>query len=233
MKDTEHNQEKIRLITTDDGSHSLFVPALNETYHSFHGAVQESRHVFIEMGLLYRINQEYYKPVRIFEVGLGTGLNALLTAEFAAKQQIPVHFTSIEAFPVDFALVEQLNYTSFITTPEATDWFKSIHNSKWAEDEVINPFFTLNKIQAKLEEHPLHINTYDIIYFDAFAPNKQAELWDINILKNIGQAMKPGGVFVTYCAKGQLKRDLQNLDLKVDTLPGPPGKKEMVRATRE
>ncbi|GAA0891584.1 tRNA (5-methylaminomethyl-2-thiouridine)(34)-methyltransferase MnmD [Fulvivirga kasyanovii] len=230
-KEAENNEGKIRLITTDDGSHSLYVPALNETYHSFHGAVQESRHVFIEMGLKYRINQGL-KSAHIFEVGLGTGLNALLTAEFAFKYQIQIRFTSIEAFPVGYELVEQLNYASYLEAPEAKSWFETIHKSTWNEDVIINPFFTLHKVQAKLEEYQAPQNTFDIVFFDAFAPNKQAELWDLKILSDIAQSMHPEGIFVTYCAKGQLKRDLQSLNLKVETLAGPPGKKEMVRATK-
>lgn len=229
--EAENNEGKIRLITTDDGSHSLYVPTLNETYHSFHGAVQESRHVFLEMGLKHRVDQGL-KNVHIFEVGLGTGLNALLTAEFAFKYQTPIQFTSIEAFPVDNNLVEQLNYASHLQAPEAKWWFEIIHKSTWNKDVVVNPFFTLHKVQAKLEEYQAPQNTFDIIYFDAFAPNKQAELWDVKILFEIAQSMQQEGVFVTYCAKGQLKRDLQSIDLKVETLAGPPGKKEMVRATK-
>ncbi|MBL6444965.1 tRNA (5-methylaminomethyl-2-thiouridine)(34)-methyltransferase MnmD [Fulvivirga sp. 29W222] len=230
-KEAGNNEEKIKLITTDDGSHSLYVPNLNETYHSFHGAVQESRHVFIEMGLAHQKSRGL-KNIKIFEVGLGTGLNALLTAEFAEKHQIPVHFTSIEAFPVDFELIKQLNYTSYLDLPKAKSWFEKIHTSQWNEDIVISPFFTLNKIQTKLEDYVAQGSTFDIIYFDAFAPNKQAELWDITILSDISNSMKHGGIFVTYCAKGQLKRDLQSLHLNVETLPGPPGKKEMVRASK-
>ncbi|UII33506.1 tRNA (5-methylaminomethyl-2-thiouridine)(34)-methyltransferase MnmD [Fulvivirga ulvae] len=229
--EAENNENKIRLITTDDGSHSLYVPKLNETYHSFHGAVQESRHVFIEMGLKHRMSQGL-KAIHIFEVGLGTGLNALLTAEFAIKYQVHIHFTSIEAFPVDYDLVKQLNYTSYLEAPEARSWFEAIHNAPWHNDIAIHPFFTLHKIQSKLEEHEIPVSTFDVIYFDAFAPNKQAELWDLKILSLIAQSMEPLGVFVTYCAKGQLKRDLQSLYLKVETLKGPPGKKEMVRATK-
>ena len=228
---TGDSEDKIRLITTDDGSHSLFVPKLNETYHSFHGAVQESRHVFIEMGLKHRISKGL-RDIHIFEVGLGTGLNALLTAEFASKHQVAIHFTSIEAFPVDFALIEQLNYTSYIESPHAKPWFENIHKSAWNKDIRINSFFTLHKVQSKLEEYHTSDARFDVIYFDAFAPNKQAELWDLKIMSSIAQSLKPEGVFVTYCAKGQLKRDLQSLHLKVDTLPGPPGKKEMVRATK-
>lgn len=228
--EADHN---IRLITTEDGSHSLFVPALNETYHSFHGAVQESLHVFIKMGLSYHLEQKIdVNELRVFEVGFGTGLNALLAAAFAWKHRILIHFTSIEAFPVAPTLVEKLNYTSFIENNEAGQWFKLLHTCEWNSTVQVHPWFTIKKVHSKLQDYPLPACAFDTIFFDAFAPNKQADMWDLPVLKKIAFSMDTGAAFVTYCAKGQLKRDLQSLDLKVDTLPGPPGKKEMVRAIK-
>ncbi|ELR72212.1 hypothetical protein C900_01766 [Fulvivirga imtechensis AK7] len=224
------NKGNIRLIITDDGSHSLFVPALNETYHSFHGALQESRHVFIKMGLEYALNQK--ASPHVLEVGLGTGLNALLAAECAETYKISVHFTSIEAFPVDYSLAASLNYPKFIAHPDAEQWFEDIHRSDWHVDRPIHSLFTLKKLHTKLEDCQLPSSQFDVVFFDAFAPSKQAELWGMEILTRIVESMASQSVFVTYCAKGQLKRDLKALGLQVETLPGPPGKKEMVRALK-
>ncbi|MBL3657057.1 tRNA (5-methylaminomethyl-2-thiouridine)(34)-methyltransferase MnmD [Fulvivirga sediminis] len=226
-------QPDIKLITTDDGSHSLYVSRLNETYHSFHGAVQESVHVFIKSGLQYKTQQATQPSCSIFEVGLGTGLNALLTAEYAHDHQLKINFTSIEAYPLKAELTDHLNYCNYLKAPEAPEWFSKIHQSKWNIDEPIHNHFLLKKIDKKLEEFSLPEAAFDIIYFDAFAPSKQEELWSYDILNKIVQAMKPDAVFVTYCAKGQLKRDLKNLGLTVNSLPGPPGKKEMVQAVKQ
>lgn len=231
-KEGEDNKENIRLITTDDGSHSLYVPSLNETYHSFHGAVQESRHVFIKMGLEQAVAQNSPRPIKIFEVGLGTGLNALLVAEFSHQHNISVSFTSIEAFPVEYQLAKSLNYPQFLQSSDAAQWFETIHLSAWDATIQVHPLLTFTKIASKLEEYKLASASYDVIFFDAFAPNKQAELWNLEILGKIANSMAPNGIFVTYCAKGQLKRDLASLGLKVETLAGPPGKKEMVRAIK-
>ncbi|MEI9918861.1 MAG: tRNA (5-methylaminomethyl-2-thiouridine)(34)-methyltransferase MnmD [Bacteroidota bacterium] len=202
----------IKIITTSDGSHSLLNEELDETYHSKHGAVQESMHVFIKNGL------EYYPKddVNIFEVGFGTGLNALLTA-LSNKR---VNYTAIEAFPISEEIVNLLNYS-----PQ--DLLKQLHiNPKF---EITN--FKLNKIHTTLQSITLD-PIYDIIFFDAFAPSKQPEMWEFPMIEKVCNALVPGGLFVTYCAKGQLKRDLKTLGMQVETLVGPPGKKEMVRATK-
>lgn len=226
------NENERKLIITDDGSHSLFVPALNETYHSFHGALQESRHVFIKMGLAYKTGVEKKQNIKIFELGFGTGLNALLTAQFAMAHQQNVSFTSIEAFPLDDSLVKALNYASLLDQPDAIKWFKKMHDTTWNSQEEIHEYFALKKVHAKFEDYIPEQGAFDVIYFDAFAPSKQAELWDLKILEKVAEAMAPNGIFVTYCAKGQLKRNLQTLGLSVETLSGPPGKKEMVRAKK-
>ena len=227
---SKKTERSIELLTTDDGSHSLYVPSLNETYHSFHGAVQESRHVFIKMGLDELItNDPDRKTISVLEVGLGTGLNALLTAQWAFENEVKVNMTSLEAFPIDIELAEQLNYTKIINHDSADEWFKKIHTSSWNEKNSINQWFNLNKVETKLELHALPPQFYDVVYFDAFAPNKQSELWELDVLNKVFKAQSPGGIFVTYCAKGQLKRDLRQLGYEVKTLAGPPGKKEMVR----
>jgi tRNA U34 5-methylaminomethyl-2-thiouridine-forming methyltransferase MnmC len=222
-------REKIQIITTGDGSHSLLNSELNETYHSVHGALRESLHVFIKHGLDFFCERSNETPIRILEVGFGTGLNALLTIHRASEIQRPVEYTTLEAFPLDESIWSHLNYTE---KDSAKDLFRTIHLAAWSEPVMITPYFTLIKDHTTVQQSLLTPSSFDIIFFDAFAPSKQPELWEISVLNKMAMVMKPGGVFVTYCAKGQLKRDLKSLHLQVETLPGPPGKKEMVRALK-
>ena len=233
----------LQFIITEDGSHTLFRADLDETYHSKHGAVQESQHVFINNGLRYWLetaatkaavitgtdgliaNADQQPQVTIFEVGFGTGLNAWLTHQLATEQNLQVRYFSVEAFPLQREVWTQLNYA-----PDDMA-FKALHEAPWNTSVPIDDHFTLNKLEGKLEELSLS-EAMDIVYFDAFAPAKQPELWTYSVLEKACNALDTNGVFVTYCAKGQLKRDLRSLGLRVETLPGPPGKKEMVRAVR-
>jgi tRNA U34 5-methylaminomethyl-2-thiouridine-forming methyltransferase MnmC len=215
----------VELITTEDGSHSLFRPDLNETYHSRHGAIQESKHVFIRHGLDHWLAGTNEKQLVIFEVGFGTGLNAWLTWQEARKKQLHVKYISIEAYPLQRDVWKQLNYAA------GDSLFNALHETPWNVAGSIDGYFELLKIEGKLEDVALN-ESLDIVYFDAFAPGKQPELWEFPMLQRVCTPLRTGGVFVTYCAKGQLKRDLRALDLKVETLQGPPGKKEMIRATR-
>lgn len=219
----------LTIITTGDGSHSLRNEALNETYHSVHGALQESVHVFIRNGLEHRLQHVHDKPLSVFEVGFGTGLNALLTANYALDHAVPIVYTSIEAFPVPEEIWRTLNYAS---SEEAQKKFYSLHEASWETKQTIAAEFHLHKMHTTLEALTLPASSFDVVYFDAFAPNKQPDLWTLPMLEKVAVLLKPGGVFVTYCAKGQLKRDLKSLGLTTETLSGPPGKKEMVRATR-
>jgi tRNA U34 5-methylaminomethyl-2-thiouridine-forming methyltransferase MnmC len=202
----------IKIITTSDGSHTLLNEELDETYHSRHGALQESLHVFIKNGLEYYPKDE----VNVFEVGFGTGLNALLTALSNKK----VNYTTIEAFPLTEEIYSQLNY-------EPQHLLRELHRN--SELQISN--FSFKKIHDTLQSIELD-QVYDIIYFDAFAPSKQPEMWELPMISKVCSALTPGGLFVTYCAKGQLKRDLKSLGMEVETLGGPPGKKEMVRAAK-
>ncbi len=218
----------IKIITTSDGSHSLLNETLNETYHSVHGALQESRHVFIKNGLQF-VDQKSDLPVRILEVGFGTALNALLTLQYAVKQQQKIHFTTIEPYPLSEAIWSALNYP---TTLDLAKEYVDLHDVPWEADQLITTHFILLKICNSIQNVSLPLNTFDLIYYDAFAPSKQSELWDLSVLEKVSDLLKSGGVFVTYCAKGQLKRDLKTLGMIVESLPGPPGKKEMVRAVK-
>lgn len=174
-------------------------------------------HVFIKHGLEFWPGDE----PRVFEVGFGTGLNALLTALSKKK----VKYTSIEAFPLEESVYRQLNY-------EPKDVLQAIHAAPWNHESQIKNF-SLTKLHTDLQSIPLLQSQFDIIYFDAFAPSKQPSMWQLPMIEKVCNALAPGGLFVTYCAKGQLKRDLKGLGMEVETLAGPPGKKEMVRGTKK
>lgn len=218
----------LRIITTEDGSHSLLNEAMDETYHSRHGALQESEYVFIEKGFSFFLERSHTDKLSILEIGFGTGLNAWLTARKAETEKKQVAYTSLETFPIPEEIWSELNYAA-----EDKLLFEKIHRAAWNEWAGVSPLFTLRKSTTSLQQATLDADAYDIIYFDAFAPNKQPEMWELAVIKKTVDALKPGGVFVTYCAKGQLKRDLKTLGLDVESLPGPPGKREMVRALRK
>lgn len=218
--------DNLEIITTADGSHSLLNKTLNETYHSHHGAIQESVHVFINKGLQFLIDSFSPKSINIFEVGFGTGLNALLTLQFATQSNVSVSYTSIEAFPLERDVWSKLNYGATIGLQ---DQLVALHEADWNTSIDIHPNFKMLKLKTTLQDFSHLGPPFNLIFFDAFAPNKQPEMWELPILKKVVQIMTTPAVFVTYCAKGQLKRDLRTLGLQVETLEGPPGKKEMVR----
>lgn len=221
----------IRIIETEDGSQSLYNEALNETYHSTHGALTESQYVFIKQGLDLLVERGEAK-IHIFEVGFGTGLNALLVQEYAQRNpQLTISFTTLEPFPLSGSLIEDLSYDERIAGVSKDD-FEALHNCDWNTSVSLLANFSLTKFRTTLKDFESSSN-FDLIFFDAFAPSKQPEMWEVALLSKISALMKSDGVFVTYCARGQLKRDLAGLGLVVETLPGPPGKKEMVRAVKE
>lgn len=220
--------DKIRLITTADGSHSLEHSGLNETYHSIHGAIRESQHVFIKNGLEYFVSRSG-GVIDILEVGFGTGLNALLTLRQVLEKGLNVNYTTIEAYPLESDIWSKLNYTASLGLQE---YFEALHQATPDTVNTIVPGFRLLKLFALLEQVDLEGHMFDVMYYDAFAPNKQPEMWTLPMLKKVTDRLKNGGVWVTYSAKGSLKRDLKALGLSVETLPGPPGKKEMIRAVK-
>lgn len=219
----------LQIITTHDGSHSLLNPELNETYHSVHGARQESLHVFIKHGLEYVVEQQQKNQVRILEIGFGTGLNALLTAVYASQNHLNVEYTALEAFPVNESIWQQLNYPGGEAERKA---FYNLHHAPWNEWAEPVKGFMLNKINTTLQLASLGHAYFDLVYFDAFAPGKQPGMWTLPMLQKTIESLVSKGVFVTYCAKGQLKRDLASLGTTVETLQGPPGKREMIRAIK-
>jgi tRNA U34 5-methylaminomethyl-2-thiouridine-forming methyltransferase MnmC len=202
--------------------------ALDETYHSRHGALQESIYVFIQKGLTHWFGLTGSASVSILEVGFGTGLNALLTAQYAIDHSVKINYVSLEAFPIGDDIWRNLNYSDH----DPSGLFQKLHQAKWNERQDISPSFSLTKLHQTLQEVELPLQAFDVIFYDAFAPSKQPEMWNYDVLEKIVNAMAANSVFVTYCAKGQLKRDLRTLGLTVETLEGPPGKKEMIRAVK-
>lgn len=219
----------IKIITTEDGSHSLFDEELNETYHSTRGALGESMHVFIKEGLKYWLSQNYSDEAKILEVGLGTGLNAFITAQYAQTHNKKIHFTSLEPFPLKSEIYEKLNFHQ--SDEEKGGLLMSIHQSEWESKNEITESFSLFKTRSKLEQFD-GSTKFDLIYFDAFAPSKQPEVWSLENLQKCHHLLSKGGVLTTYCAQGQFKRNLTEAGFKVETLQGAMGKKEMVRAVK-
>lgn len=222
---------KHELVITSDGSHTLFVKELDEHYHSIHGALQESMHVFINAGLTEA--EKHFDTIHLLEIGFGTGLNCLLTYFNHHK---PVKYAGIEAFPVEESILGKLNYTEWMNYRDAQKVFQLLHAEKWNKPALLNSDFELIKLQQKIEDITSTdfqiYNAPNLIYFDAFAPSAQPELWTENIFKNIYNIMSQGGILVTYCAKGEVKRNMKAARFTIEALPGPKGKREMTRATK-
>jgi 2-amino-4-hydroxy-6-hydroxymethyldihydropteridine diphosphokinase len=230
----EEIPEKMDLLNreiqvTADGSKTIFIPAWNETYHSNHGAIQEAEHVFIQHGFNQFLDK---KTLHILEIGFGTGLNALLTLRSANEHNIKVHYTGIEAFPVNYEMAMQMEYETKISNGKFSAEFEKLHLLSWEEELEISSCFSLNKNQILLQNFKPEKEAFDLIYFDAFGPRAQEEMWNIEHFNNLFESLKENGILVTYCAKGQVKRDLKSVGFKVESLPGPPGKREMTRARK-
>ncbi len=216
-----------QLIKTDDGSHTIFVPDLDEHYHSTNGAITESMHVFLNSA--YRTSQA--NPANILEIGFGTGLNALLTMVEADKTKRKTTFYSIELFPITKEQKEVLNYPQQINADKAL--FQKLHDTPWNQKVEISEYFTLYKINADLLTYPfLEEPSFDIVYFDAFGPDKQPKLWEESIFEKIAKKMNPDAILSTYSAKGSVRRTMQKVGLEVKRQPGPPGKREMLVARK-
>lgn len=212
--------------STSDGSHTIAIPEMQVTYHSKHGAIQESMHVFIEAGLRYQL-QRTEGPLNILEMGFGTGLNALLTWLEPGGRLI--RYESLEAFPIDMEMASQLNYGSALADPTAARKLQQLHEAPWNQWVQPDDLFHLQKHQVKLAEFESN-EQYDLIYFDAFAPGAQPDLWTESIFRKLFGYTKPGGVLVTYCSKGDVRRAMQAAGFQIEKIPGPPGKREMIRA---
>lgn len=226
----QYQKNKTSLIVTKDNSHTLYSERFDATYHSTYGAVQESVHVFIKNGLEFCLQENHTAKLSILEIGFGTGLNALLTYEFAKQNHLLINYQSVEAFPIPPEIVQHLNYTNEKDT-ELKEAFSIMHQCESGTLTSIDSFFSLLKHLCLIEEFKSE-ERFDVIYFDAFSPTQQPELWTEEIFKNMFQLLKSQGILVTYCAQGQMKRNMKAAGFKIKSLPGPPGKREMTRGTK-
>ena len=222
---------KREIIITTDGSHSISVPDLNVAYHSIHGAVRESLHVFINAGLIESRLFDYTGVHKILEVGFGTGLNALLTLIEADKHKNRIYYTGIELDPLTEEEIHQLNYCEHLNMPEYQSLFEKMHTSGWEEMFEISDYLRLTKIKCNLLDYSSE-EQVSLIYYDAFAPNAQPELWTKEVFEKMYSILQPGGILVTYCSKGDVRRAMIAAGFKVEKLPGPPRKREMLRARK-
>ena len=214
-------------MITADGSNSIFIAEMNESYHSMHGAIQEADHVFISNGLAHVESEK----VRVFELGFGTGLNAILSLDYGLKSGKQIQYDAIDAYPVENKVIEQLNYTSLIEGDYKSE-FDRMHYSEWDENIEIMKHFKLRKIHYRIQDHKFRKERYNIIYFDAFGPKAQPDMWLPEVLNKMYEALTKGGMLLTYCAQGQFRLNLRSIGFKVEILKGPPGKREMTRAIR-
>jgi tRNA U34 5-methylaminomethyl-2-thiouridine-forming methyltransferase MnmC len=217
---------KREIIVTGDNSKSLLIPELNETYHSVHGAAVESNHVFIVNGLA----QAGKESVRIFEMGFGTGLNALLSLNHAKNTPIYIVYHTVEKYPLGYELVKLLNHPGQTGLDHLAADFEKMHTCPWGVPAELSGSFTFQKTEGDLLDLDPLKAYYDLIYFDAFGPKVQPALWSADLLRKMYDALVPGGRLVTYCAQGQFRRNLREAGFRTERRPGPPGKREMTVA---
>lgn len=217
-----------QLLITSDSSHTLYHPQLNETYHSKSGAIGESQYVYIDSGLAYKAHNQ--DTLAIFEFGFGTGLNALLTWMFAENNNKKIVYDSVEKYPLGIEINEQLNYGHQLLQQ---DKFATLHNLAWDETFILSSHFVFHKYFADIFQFTFPHAYYDVVYFDAFAPSKQSEVWAIELLEKIHHSLRPSGILITYCSQGQFKRNLKAVGFELEMLPGPFKKKEITRAVKK
>ena len=221
-----------KLIITGDGSHSVQVPEWQVSYHSIHGAIRESLHVYIEAGLKHWLHQHpTATDCFIFEMGFGTGLNALLTMLEAQQPGQKITYESAEAYPLETTIIDALNYCDALQRPDLKETFHLMHSSPWNIAVPVTANFTLKKVQIDLLDYSTG-QPVDLIYYDAFAPTAQPALWTTAVFQQLFNMLAPGGILVTYCSKGAVRRAMEAARFTVEKLPGPPGKREMLRARR-
>ncbi len=225
----ENQEDQLVLILTNDNSYSLFRKDIGETYHSKNGAYTESMLVFINNGLMPLLSQ--FNPLAVLEIGFGTGLNALLTHAMAPQHLII--YDAIEAYPVPISMIEKLQYHRLPEMADFAGFFRHLHQAQWEESVRVNDFFTLTKFKNDFLNFKFPLNHYHLVYFDAFSMEVQSELWTVDLLEKVFDSLKKGGVLVTYSARGPVKRALREVGFKVERLSGPPGKRHVLRATKE
>lgn len=216
-----------KVILTGDGSKTIYLTEWNESYHSKHGALNEAQHVFINHGLAHFEKNELV----VFELGFGTGLNAILAYRFAVKNNVRINYVGIEAYPVSIEMLNVLNYSNLLTVNENVI-FTKMHEAEWEREVIFSELFTFRKVMQKIEDFREEKGVFDVIFFDAFGPRTQAHLWKPDILKKMIEMLRKNGVLTTYCAQGQFRRDLKSVGFTVVKLPGPPGKREMTKGIK-
>ena len=214
------------LKLTEDGSHTLFVPGIDECYHSTHGAIQESLHIFIEAGLKQCLKPE----ISVLEIGFGTGLNAFLALLESGQGNRRIHYTTLELYPVEIEMALLLNYPE-VLAPDKKNLFGKLHTSPWNKETEITPDFLLKKMKTDFTGYIFEGN-FDVVFFDAFSPEKQPEMWSKELFSTIFDHCNPGAVLTTYCAKGIVRRAMQEAGFIVERLPGPPGKREILKSLK-
>lgn len=219
-----------KIILTNDGSHTVAIPGMKVTYHSIHGAIQESMHVFIRAGLTGSKVFNYVGVHYVLEIGFGTGLNALLTLIEADKHKSRIYYTATELYPLYEPEISQLNYCEQLKQPGYQLYFEKMHKGNWEEMFEVTEYFRLTKIKCDILEFSTE-NQFFLIYFDAFAPNAQPGLWTKEVFEKLYDLLLPGGILVTYCSKGEVQRTMKAAGFTIEKLQGPPGKREMIRAT--
>jgi tRNA U34 5-methylaminomethyl-2-thiouridine-forming methyltransferase MnmC len=223
---------KKEIIVTADGSDSIFIPDMDVTYHSSHGAIQESMHVFIKAGLHYSsTDKKKVSTISVLEMGLGTGLNALLTLAEAEKKQQKIYYETIELYPLEASLFTSLNYCEQLRRADLQPLFELLHTCDWNTPIAITPYFDFKKKQINLEDFSTN-QLFNIVYFDAFAPEKQPSLWTADVFKKLYSIMQTDAVLTTYCSKSIVRKAMAEAGFKVEKIPGPPHKREMVRAAK-
>ncbi len=224
------NVLKRKIVTTSDGSKTIKIEDWNEHYHSKHGAINEANHVFLKHGLLFFCNTYQNNNIKLLEIGFGTGLNAFLTLIQVEKLNLCIKYTGIEAYPIKDNEINELNYPNLISEAH-TKYFNKMHNASWNKLHNITPNFSFKKENIRFETIS-YKNAFNIIYFDAFGARVQPELWTEFIFKIMYNALMINGILVTYSAKGSVRRAMQKVGFIVERLSGPPGKREMLRATK-
>ena len=219
-----------KITVTADGSHTFFLPDWKEHYHSVNGAISESKHVFIKKGLAPLT--ESSKEVHILEVGFGTGLNALLSLEYCQKKALRLNYLGLEPYPLSQEEVLQLNYAKQVAKGKFSEAFLQMHELPFGKTAPISPGFTFSKWQVGLDLAPLASSSFHLVFHDAFAPQFQPELWDEEAFGRLHSVLKPGGMLVTYSAKGSVKRALTACGFALKHPPGPAGKREMTVAVK-
>jgi tRNA U34 5-methylaminomethyl-2-thiouridine-forming methyltransferase MnmC len=216
-----------RIIQTADGSKTIELPEWNESYHSRHGAWQESQHVFIKMGLGHFPR----KAIKVLEMGFGTGLNAIQCLQYAEDAGLSIEYHTLEAYPLEMNEWEAMQYDTLLSEPRQKEYYRQMHTAPWNEFTMLGSHFHFVKYQRDIRSF-LPDCQPDLVFYDAFGPRVQPELWTAEIFKRLYDLMADRGVLTTYCAKGEVRRHLQKIGFEVERLPGPPGKREMLRATK-